>query len=274
LWGQNARCISGARETEWTRAGLSHNSSGRRRSFGQRFLRNAGEVTLVLHKDACARPYYGQVADYLDPLPPWLKCVADDKKYLRQVIGECRSALLKSYVASASRLVQLRILESSFYRATSTIVLYAAKDNEVGTGLLLADAFSSRRRVLLPRVIPATHELVIVRVRNDAELVPGSFGLLEPMGSEIVPVANLGPALFCVPGVAFSRMGQRLGRGGGYFDRTLAAIGPQTVTAGLAYSFQLLDRLPESLNDRRLNLIFTESAMHAGQAFSRSNLAG
>jgi 5-formyltetrahydrofolate cyclo-ligase len=200
--------------------------------------------------------------------------VADDKKYLRQVIGECRNALPTRYIASASRLVQLRILESSFYQATSTIILYAAKDNEVGTELLLADALGSRRRVLLPRVIPETRELVMVRVRNGSELVPGSFGLLEPMGSEIVPVANLGPALFCVPGVAFSPTGQRLGRGGGYFDRTLAAIGPQTVAAGLAYSFQLLDRLPETPQDRCLDLIFTESAMHPGQTFSRSNLAG
>ncbi len=200
--------------------------------------------------------------------------MADDKKYLRKVLGECRGALPTAYVTSASRLVQLRVLESSLYRAISTIVLYAAKDNEVGTDLLLADALGSRRRVLLPRVVPETRELVIVRVRNSAELVPGSFGLLEPMGAEIVSAANLGPALFCVPGVAFSRTGQRLGRGGGYLDRTLATVGPQTVTAGLAYSFQLLDRLPESPNDRRLNLIFTESAVYAGHAFDRSILAG
>ena len=200
--------------------------------------------------------------------------MADDKKYLRNILGECRRALPIAYVASVSRRVQLRILESNLYRATSTVILYAAKDNEVDTDLLLADAFGSRRHVLLPRVIPEARELVIVRVGSSAELVPGSFGLLEPMGADIVPIGNLGPALFCVPGVGFSRTGQRLGRGGGYFDRALAAAGPQTVTAGLAYSFQLLDRLPESPNDRRLNLIFTESAVHGGQAFGRSILAG
>jgi 5-formyltetrahydrofolate cyclo-ligase len=195
--------------------------------------------------------------------------VADEKKYLRKVLGACRSALPSGYVSSASQRIQLRIVQSSFYRAASTIVLYAAKDNEVGTDLLRADAFSSRRRVLLPRVIPETREIVIVRVRRSSELAPGSFGLLEPTGAELFPVDNLGPALFCVPGVGFSPMGQRLGRGGGYFDRVLAALGPQTVTAGLAYSFQLLDRLPESPNDRRLNLIFTESATYEGQAFNR-----
>jgi 5-formyltetrahydrofolate cyclo-ligase len=193
--------------------------------------------------------------------------VADDKKYLRNVLGECRSALPAAYVASASQRVQFRVLESSFYLATSTVVLYAAKDNEVATDLLLTDAFRSHRRVLLPRVIRATGELVMVRVRNDAELGPGNFGLLEPTGAEIVPVSELGSALFCVPGLAFSHDGQRLGRGAGYFDRTLAAVGQDTVTAGLAYSFQLLDRLPQSPDDRRLNLIFTEFALHVGQGF-------
>jgi 5-formyltetrahydrofolate cyclo-ligase len=200
--------------------------------------------------------------------------VADDKKYLRKILGECRSALPVAYVAWASLRVQVRILRSISYRATSTVVLYCAKDNEVDTDLLLADALGAQRRVLMPRIVPATSELVMVRVRSSAELAPGRFGLLEPTAAEIVPVHSLGPALFCVPGVGFTRNGQRLGRGGGYFDRLLATVGPQTVTAGLAYSFQLMDRLPESPNDRRLNLIFTESAVHTAQASGRSIFAG
>jgi 5-formyltetrahydrofolate cyclo-ligase len=200
--------------------------------------------------------------------------VADDKKYLRKVIGGCRNGLPISYIASASRRVQLQILGSNFYQAAATIVLYSSKDNEVATELLLADALGSHRRVLLPRVIPQVRQLVLVRVTNPAELRPGSFGILEPQGAEIIPVSELGPALFCVPGVAFSRIGQRLGRGGGYFDRILAAVRQPTVTAGLAYSFQLLDRLPESSNDRRLNVIFTESAVYVGQTFQQSIVPG
>ena len=72
--------------------------------------------------------------------------------------------------------------------------------------------------------------------------------------------SDLERALICVPGVAFSLSGQRLGRGGGYYDRLLAAVHPQAITAGLAYSFQVLDRLPQSPQDRRLGLIVTASA--------------
>jgi 5-formyltetrahydrofolate cyclo-ligase len=191
-------------------------------------------------------------------------CVADDKKYWRKVLGECRRGLPIPYVKAVSQRVQARVIASHFYRTAETVILYAAKDNEVATDLLLSDAFVSQRRVLLPKIVAETRQLLIIRVRSGDELVPGSFGVLEPRGTEIVAAADLGPALFCVPGVAFSHTGQRLGRGGGYFDRALSALGPLTITAGLAYSFQLLDWLPQSPNDRRLDLIFTESAVHGG----------
>ena len=64
-----------------------------------------------------------------------------------------------------------------------------------------------------------------------AELQPGAFGILEPTGAEIARYADLERALICVPGVAFGPAGQRLGRGGGYYDRLIAALAPQTVTA-------------------------------------------
>lgn len=197
-------------------------------------------------------------------------CVADDKKYWRIIFGECRSGLPIPYVTAVSRQVQFRVIGSQAYQIAPTVVLYAAKDNEIATDLILDHALATNRRVLLPKILPENRELLIVRLRDRAELVPGSFGILEPRGTEIVAATDLGPALFCVPGVAFSRSGQRLGRGGGYLDRTLAAIGPETITAGLAYSFQLLDWLPESPHDRRLNLIFTESATHAGEPSVRS----
>jgi len=185
-----------------------------------------------------------------------------NKNFLREILTECRRGLLPPYVASISHAVQLRVLESPFYREAATLALYTAKDNEIFTDLLFAEALSSGRGVVLPKVCTSSRELLLVRVKHLSELAPGAFGVLEPTGAEIVSLADLGAALLCVPGVAFSRTGQRLGRGGGYYDRMLATAGPQVMAAGLAYSFQMLDRLPESAADRRLNLIFTESALH------------
>jgi 5-formyltetrahydrofolate cyclo-ligase len=61
--------------------------------------------------------------------------------------------------------------------------------------------------------------------------------------------------------LAFGPQGQRLGRGGGHYDRFLAALPREAITVGLAYSFQLLDRIPQESFDRRLQIIITESAL-------------
>lgn len=152
------------------------------------------------------------------------------------------------------------------YRDAATVVLYAAKDHEVATDLIMADALRAQRHVLFPKVIVEQRELSLIRVDSPAQLASGAYGLLEPSGAETVPVADLGRALICVPGLAFSPSGQRLGRGGGYYDRLLAAAGPRPQSVGLAYAFQVLDRLPQSLGDQRLDLIVSESAVYRATA--------
>lgn len=191
--------------------------------------------------------------------------VADRKQYFRGILAETRAELSRAYAVEVSAAVQNRVLASASYRDCETIVLYSPKHNEIDTEVLFADALRRGKRVLFPRIIRKTRELSLIRVNDRAELRPGAFGLLEPAGAEIVRPAALERTLICVPGVVFSPAGQRLGRGGGYYDRMLAAAS-RAIAAGLAYSFQVLDRLPESPDDRRLDVIMTESAIHAARS--------
>jgi 5-formyltetrahydrofolate cyclo-ligase len=62
-----------------------------------------------------------------------------------------------------------------------------------------------------------------------------------------------------VPGVAFDRRGYRLGHGAGFYDRFLKQVRPDCVRAGLAYDFPVVEALPISAHDVRLNLLFTET---------------
>jgi 5-formyltetrahydrofolate cyclo-ligase len=188
--------------------------------------------------------------------------VVADKTYLRNVLKTCRASLPATYVCGVSAIVQRRVLASEFYRHADTVILYAPKDREIATELIFVDAHAAGREIFFPKVVRPTQELVLARVDSLAELEPGVFGVLEPTGVEIVPVANLRRALICVPGLAFSPDGHRLGRGGGYYDRLLAQTCPSTTSAGLAYAFQVLDQLPQAPGDRRIDLIFTESAFY------------
>ena len=189
--------------------------------------------------------------------------VADEKKNLRAIMNACRDALPAGRAAAWSELVERQVLASEFYRGASAIVLYAAIGNEVSTSRILADALQSGRAVFYPRVDAATGTIVARRIRDRAELVRGAYGILEPPASaELLDSKKFAKILVCVPGVAFGVEGQRLGRGGGHYDRFIGQIGREAISVGLAYSFQLLDRIPETGLDRRLNFIVTESAVH------------
>ena len=187
--------------------------------------------------------------------------VADEKKNLRAIMIACRDALPGERAAAMSELVERQVLASESYIDASAIVLYAAIGNEVSTDLIQTDTLRSGRAVFYPRVQAGT--IVARRIHDRAELARGAYGILEPPASaEVLDSKSFTKILVCVPGVAFGLEGQRLGRGGGHYDRFIGQLGREAITVGLAYSFQLLDRIPETGLDRRLNFIVTESDVH------------
>jgi 5-formyltetrahydrofolate cyclo-ligase len=191
--------------------------------------------------------------------------VADEKQYLRAVLGEARSSLTAVRAGALSAHVQRRLLATQAYRAAAKIVLYAASDREVETDLIAAAALHSHRQLYYPIVDREHRQIRLGAVFDLGELRPGAFGILEPPATRALELEALGVALVCVPGIAFTPTAARIGRGGGYYDRWLAGLPVAAVTAGLGYSFQLIDRLPEQAHDRRLDFIVTESAVYAAR---------
>jgi 5-formyltetrahydrofolate cyclo-ligase len=193
--------------------------------------------------------------------------VADEKKYLRTILKRTRATVSESLALALCAQIQSRFVAADFYRQTRTVVLYAACDNEVATGAIFDHALASGRAVLYPRLDLTTGALRLGRVRSRTELSPGAFGILEPAPTvESAGADLLERCVVAVPGLAFSPLGERLGRGGGHYDRLLCALGPDAVAVGLAYSFQLLDRVVQADGDRRLAYVVTESAVYAAGA--------
>jgi len=187
--------------------------------------------------------------------------LADEKKYLRAILKEARESITASFHAQASLRVQSAFLGADFYRASSAIVLYAALDNEVSTDLIFDDALASGRMVFYPRLDRATDTLSLCHVESRSDLRPGAYGILEPATLSI-ETASIAPCVVVVPGLLFTRDGERIGRGAGHYDRLIAGLPRHAITVGLAYSFQLLDHLPQSAWDRRLNFVVIESAIY------------
>ena len=188
--------------------------------------------------------------------------MAEQKKYLRTVLGECRASLAPHTTKSRSVTIQHRLLVTDCYRDARVVVLYSPIQNEVATDLIATDAIASGKELFFPRLRRARESITVARVHDLSELVAGAFGIREP-ATEGAPARphRLAGAMVVVPGLAFGPQGQRLGRGGGHYDRFLAALPREAITVGLAYSFQLLDRIPQESLDRRLQYIITESAL-------------
>ena len=94
-------------------------------------------------------------------------------------------------------------------------------------------------------------------------LVSGRYGVREP-GPDRLARSVAANALVLVPGLAFDRQGGRLGRGAGYYDRALADLRrrlDQTTVIGVGFAIQLIDRVPMTSSDERVDAILTEEAL-------------
>ncbi len=91
-------------------------------------------------------------------------------------------------------------------------------------------------------------------------LIETAKGIREPgPGQPLLEIGTL--ELVVVPGLGFTRSGDRLGRGAGFYDRFLARLAPGTATVGLAVSTQIVDDLPTEPTDRRVDMVVTEDGL-------------
>ena len=105
----------------------------------------------------------------------------------------------------------------------------------------------------IPKVVERDGPLLFGRW-DPASLVTGAFGILEPRG-DLVGVDTLDVVL--APGLAFTREGERLGMGGGFYDRTLNGYGGRVI--GVAYEEEVLETIPSGAHDRRVDSLVSPS---------------
>jgi 5-formyltetrahydrofolate cyclo-ligase len=115
-------------------------------------------------------------------------------------------------------------------------------------------ALSEGKRLLLPYLEGQVMEAAEVR-RGD-ELTPTDYGPKEPMSR--IPVNPEAVDVVVTPGLAFDRRGHRLGYGAGYYDLYLSRLAPRAVRIGVAFSIQVVDRVPAGPKDVAVDLLVTD----------------
>jgi 5-formyltetrahydrofolate cyclo-ligase len=140
-------------------------------------------------------------------------------------------------------------------QSAHTILFYAPLPDELDVWLLLEKLLPAKKICALPAFDGATQSYSARRVTNlETEIFTGKFGVSEPLSSCVdIPLNRFD--LVLVPGMAFDLNGHRLGRGRGYYDRILPAT--SGIKCGVAYDFQLLEKIPTEAHDTRVDYIVT-----------------
>ena len=171
-----------------------------------------------------------------------------------------RRGVAPSARARAAQRICARLLDLPLGDA---VAVYLAGADEIDLTAFIAAALARGTRLLAPRWTGETYALADLKGLTPDCLRVGPHGILEPREPSAAPVGqgrtpSTIPSAWLVPGLAFTRTGHRLGYGGGWYDRLLAAAAPQARLFGIAYSFQVVDDLPTEPHDVRLSGVVTE----------------
>lgn len=162
-----------------------------------------------------------------------------DKQSLRKKIREQKRAMSLEQIKAASEKLGELFYASELYRNAKTIYGYLPYNQEVRTVPMLQRALEDGKKVAVPKVYGEEMRFIYLTDLSKVEL--GYCGIPEPV--EDGPVADDPTALVLMPGLAFDREGHRIGYGGGFYDKFLAAE-PGHPTLALCYGFQMVEELP------------------------------
>ena len=172
------------------------------------------------------------------------------KKELRTYIKEEKQKLTSSEKAEAGNNV-LDILKSTpEVISTENIVAYWSMPDELPTQKII-EFLSANHKIYLPVI--TGDQIIFHRFEGNDHLEKEKlYGILEPKSQETLP--ENAPSVVLVPGIAFSPDGQRLGRGGGYYDKILAKL-KNTYKIGIAYKCQIVDEIPSEPHDMKMDKV-------------------
>jgi 5-formyltetrahydrofolate cyclo-ligase len=182
----------------------------------------------------------------------------ENRNRLRTAALKRRAAVDRDSCRGWARLIQRSVIDQPVYLAARTVAAYHPIGNEVDTGAIIDDALAHQKRVFVPesatdgrgRFVQLLSEKAHPQKYRSAGISVSANELADP---------RQGPLLVIVPGVLFDLQGSRLGRGGGWYDRTLQALGQRAIHIGLAYEFQLVSHIPTEEWDQKVHLVVTES---------------
>jgi len=188
---------------------------------------------------------------------------ADVRKNIAGIIGRLDPEKRRQFEAA----IRKHFLALPEFQRAGRVMLFASMPDEVDTLKIIDAALGMGKEVYLPKVARRPRRMLICCIHGLDDLHPGAYGIPEPGSSETILPAGLD--LVLVPGRAFDCRGNRLGRGGGFYDRFLTHPGLHADIFGIAFNCQILAFLPHDIGDVPVRHVVTESGIIGRPAATR-----
>ena len=172
-----------------------------------------------------------------------------DKKTLRAEIKVLKKQHTKEQLLEQSEKILAQLEQHSDFVKAKRVMLYSALPDEVQTQAFL-EKWHLKKQIILPTVVG--DDIIPVAYEKDTDFAVGDFNILEPQNEPYKGDFDL----IVVPGVAFDRKGNRLGRGRGYYDRFLCQH-LDVKRIGICFDFQLVDEIPTESFDIRMDEVIS-----------------
>ena len=191
------------------------------------------------------------------------------KKEIRKAILAQRSALDEETVALASQVICRRIMDIDVYEEATDVCLYMPMKNEVDVLLLAEPAMEQGKNVWVPKVIEKSTgkgqdkeagTMVFNRFTGlgEDDIITGAYDIRESRSEEILDPGE--GTLIIMPGAVFTPWKDRIGYGGGFYDKFLEEH-PQCRTIAVCYDLQVVSELPTEDHDRKPDYVVCETSI-------------
>jgi 5-formyltetrahydrofolate cyclo-ligase len=181
----------------------------------------------------------------------------EQKENVRKILRQKKEALLPEDRLEKSQRICRHLME--IIRDGETVMVFTSKEKEVNTRPLIMALFGRGNPVVVPIIVKEDVSLRLSYLRDFSALVPSTFGVPEPIGSEIPALAEDIDTII-LPMLGFDRAGGRIGYGAGYYDRFLSK-NPGLRKVGIAFACQEVGSIPVDENDIRMDAVLTEDGI-------------
>jgi len=181
-----------------------------------------------------------------------------EKEHLRQKLKICLDKITAEQKIKKSKKACQALIETPQFRDASVVMMYLSMPHEIDTSEAILHAWQLGKMVVVPKIFWSDGHMLPVQIHSlETDFSVGVSGLKNPVKGKPMPFEEID--LVVAPGLGFDRNGNRLGRGGGYYDKFFAHHRLKAQKCGFAFAEQMVEDVPVNKHDVSVDFLVTDA---------------